>query len=85
MISFELKGGYAQAIELLKRVKLCTPAVSLGSVDTLIQHPASMTHRVVDPAAKVTHGIGPGLVRLSVGLENVADLQSDLQQALERA
>jgi methionine-gamma-lyase len=64
-------------------VRLMTPAVSLGSVDTLIQHPAGLTHRVVDPAAREANGIGPALLRLSVGIEQVDDLWADLRQALD--
>jgi cystathionine beta-lyase/cystathionine gamma-synthase len=63
-------------------VRLITPAVSLGSVDTLIQHPAGLTHRVVDAAVKAATGITPGLLRLSVGIEDVEDLWDDLAQAL---
>ncbi|WP_373047268.1 trans-sulfuration enzyme family protein [Vulgatibacter sp.] len=85
MLSFVLKGGYEAAVKLLGTVKLCTPAVSLGSADTLIQHPASMTHRVVDAAARDAHGITAGLVRLSVGVEHEADIWADLARALDRA
>lgn len=83
MVSFEVKGGYQAALAVLKSVKIATAAVSLGSVDTLIQHPASMTHRVVDPAAKSSHGISDGLIRLSVGVEGPDDLWADLNQALD--
>ncbi|AKU92521.1 trans-sulfuration enzyme family protein [Vulgatibacter incomptus] len=85
LLSFEMKGGYPAACELLRSVKLATPAVSLGSVDTLIQHPASMTHRVVAPEAKLAAGITDSLVRLSVGLEDPEDLWADLAGALDRA
>jgi methionine-gamma-lyase len=63
-------------------VELVTPAVSLGCVDTLIQHPAGLTHRVVDEAARAASGISDGLLRLSVGLEDVDDLWRDLEAAL---
>ena len=66
-------------------VKLFTPAVSLGSCDSLIQHPAGLTHRIVAEDARRTGGIGPSLLRLSVGLEHVDDLYADLEQALEVA
>ncbi len=82
MMAFELAGGHAAAASLMRDVRLMTPAVSLGSVDTLIQHPAGLTHRVVDAEARAEHGISPGLVRLSVGIEHVEDLWQDLAQAL---
>jgi len=66
----------------MNEVRLLTPAVSLGSTDTLIQHPAGLTHRVVAEDARSAGGIGPSLVRISVGLENVDDLWADLDQAL---
>ena len=64
-------------------MRLITPAVSLGSVDTLIQHPAGLTHRVVSDAAKAANGITPGMLRLSVGIEHVEDLWDDLCAALD--
>lgn len=83
MITFELKGGFDSGVSLMNNVKLCTLAVSLGAVDTLIQHPASMTHSVVDDEIKKAAGITDGLVRLSVGIEGVEDIISDLEQAIE--
>ncbi|GAB2493761.1 trans-sulfuration enzyme family protein [Arenimonas alkanexedens] len=83
LIAFELAAGYDAAAAVMSRVRLMTPAVSLGSVDTLIQHPAGLTHRVVDPAAREAAGIGPALLRLSVGIEQVDDLWADLVQALD--
>ncbi|MFM6987807.1 MAG: trans-sulfuration enzyme family protein [Arenimonas sp.] len=85
LLAFELAQGYAAASAMLASVRLCTPAVSLGSVDTLIQHPAGLTHRVVSEAARAQHGIGPGLIRLSVGIEHVEDIWADLAQALNAA
>ncbi|MEX0844898.1 MAG: PLP-dependent aspartate aminotransferase family protein [Balneolaceae bacterium] len=82
MISFELKGGFDAGVSLMNNVKMCALAVSLGSVDTLIQHPASMTHAVVDPEIKKQAGITDGLVRISVGIEGVEDIIADLEQAL---
>lgn len=70
---------------LLGALTLITPAVSLGCTDTLIQHPASLTHRVVDPAVRDAHGIRPSLVRLSVGVEHVDDIWRDLERALTAA
>ena len=81
MISFEV-GDYAAAALILSTVELATPAVSLGSVDTLIQHPAGLTHRVVDEQARYESGVGEGLIRLSVGLEDVEDIWEDLDRAL---
>lgn len=82
MVSFETS---ADPIALVSAVRLITPAVSLGSVDSLIQHPASLTHRIMDEVARKDAGISPDLVRLSVGLEDVEDLWTDLTQALAQA
>jgi len=82
LLAFELCGGHAAAAAVMAAVRLITPAVSLGSVDTLIQHPAGLTHSVVDAAVKAATGITPGLLRLSVGIEDVEDLWDDLAQAL---
>ena len=82
MLAFEVEGGYDAARALLEAVELMTPAVSLGSVDTLIQHPAGLTHRVLSDAARAEGGVSPGLVRLSVGLEHPDDLWADLAAAL---
>ncbi len=85
LISFELQGGFEAARRLLNNVRLCHLAVSLGDVDTLIQHPASMTHAVVPREQRLLAGITDGLVRLSVGLEDVEDIIGDLAQALSKA
>jgi len=85
LMAFELHGGHAAAAAVMAAVRLATPAVSLGSVDTLIQHPAGLTHRVVDEATRQRCGITPGLLRLSVGIEHADDLWADLEQALQRA
>lgn len=82
MISFELKGGYEAGVQLMNSVKLILLAVSLGGVESLIQHPASMTHASVPAEAKKAAFITDGLVRLSVGIEDVEDLIADLDQAL---
>jgi cystathionine beta-lyase/cystathionine gamma-synthase len=84
VLSFEIPGGHA-ARALLDGLSLITRAVSLGSTDTLIQHPAGLTHRVVDREALEAMGIGDGLLRLSVGLEAADDLWSDLSVGLARA
>ncbi len=81
MIAFDL-GSYDAATGLLDRVQLAALGVSLGNVDTLIQHPASLTHRMVPPEERAASGITDGLVRLSVGLEGVEDIIADLDQAL---
>ena len=65
----------------MNSVQLCTLAVSLGTVDTLIQHPASMTHSVMDPKLREEAGITDGLVRLAVGIEDAEDIIADLEQA----
>lgn len=83
VLSFEVADA-AAATELLASLAILTPAVSLGTTDTLIQHPAGLTHRLVDPAALAAEGIGPGLLRVSVGLENPDDLWADLRSALDR-
>lgn len=85
LMAFELAGGFEAASVVMSEVKLMTPAVSLGSVDTLIQHPAALTHRVVNPDAREHSGISQSLMRLSVGLENPEDLWADLEQALVKA
>ncbi|MBR4804270.1 MAG: PLP-dependent transferase [Bacteroidales bacterium] len=84
MISFELKGGLEAGRKLMNNVKMCILAVSLGGVETLIQHPASMTHSKVSAQAKAAAGITDGLVRFSVGIENVEDIIADLRQALDK-
>ena len=83
LVSFELPGGQDAADTVMASLKLVTPAVSLGSVDTLIQRPAALTHRVVDADARSAGGIPDGLLRLSVGLEAASDLLEDLDQALD--
>jgi cystathionine beta-lyase/cystathionine gamma-synthase len=85
VLAFEVAGGFEGARRVLEEVRVMVSAVSLGSTDTLIQHPAGLTHRCVSEAAKDANGIGAGLLRLSVGLESPEDLWSDLDQALETA
>ena len=82
MLSFELKGGLAAGISMMDHLKLATMAPSLGTVDTLVQHPASMSHVSVPRETRLKMGIADGLVRLSVGIENVEDILADLDQAL---
>lgn len=83
MIALELKGGHNVAASVMQHVKLMTPAVSLGSTDTLIQHPAGLTHRVMDPETRESTGISESMLRISVGLENPDDLWADLEHAFE--
>ena len=83
MLSFELKGGMQAGIRLMERVRLATLAVSLGMVDTLIEHPASMTHGPVPRPDRLNQGITDGLVRLSVGIEDLPDILADLEQGLQ--
>jgi len=85
LMAFELVGGFEAASVVMSEVKLMTPAVSLGSVDTLIQHPAALTHRVVNAEAREHSGVSQSLMRLSVGLESPEDLWADLEQALVKA
>jgi methionine-gamma-lyase len=83
MISFELKGGFEAGRTLMDNVRVATLAVSLGGVETLIEHPASMTHASMTPEARRAAGFTDGLVRYSVGIEDVEDLIDDLRQALD--
>jgi cystathionine beta-lyase/cystathionine gamma-synthase len=84
MLWFEVKGGVKAGKKLMDSVKLCTLAENLGSVETLITHPVTMTHAVMAPAERQRVGITDGLVRLSVGIEDVEDLIADLREALDR-
>lgn len=83
MISFELAGGLEAGKRMMNSVKLALLAVSLGGIETLIQHPASMTHSKLSAEARLAGGITDGLIRLSVGIEEVDDIIADLEQALE--
>ena len=83
LISFEMKGGFEAGKKVLQAVQIPALAVSLGGVESLIQHPASMTHAAVKPTDRVAAGITDGLVRLAVGCEDRGDLVSDLKQALD--
>src|SRR5579859_2496017 len=85
MIAFELDGGYDAGLRFMDALKLVTIAVSLGDAETLVQHPASMTHSPYTPEERAAHGITEGLVRLSVGLESVEDIEADIGEALDAA
>ena len=82
MVSFEVRGGLAAGKALMEAVRVSTLAVSLGNTDSLICHPATMTHSNVPPAERLAMGVSDGLVRFSVGIENAEDLIADLDQAL---
>ncbi len=83
VFSFELKGGLQAGITFQNKLQMCTRAVSLGTVDTLISHPASTTHFSVPREERIKFGITDGLIRLSVGIENIEDIIADFEQALE--
>jgi methionine-gamma-lyase len=82
LIACELHGGKRAGVEFMNRLKLIRLAVSLGDAETLVQHPASMTHATYKPEERAQHGIGDGLIRFSVGLESLDDLQEDIFAAL---
>jgi cystathionine beta-lyase/cystathionine gamma-synthase len=84
MLWFEVEGGVRAGKAIMDTVKLCTLAENLGSVETLITHPVTMTHADVEEAERKRVGITDGLVRISVGMEDVEDLQADLEEALGR-
>jgi len=84
LIAFEVEGGVEAGIRLMNALKLCSLAENLGAAETLVTHPASMTHSAVPVEQRVAAGITDGLVRLSVGLENPNDVIADLEQALRR-
>lgn len=83
MISFQVKGGLKEGVTVMDSVRLCTLAVSLGDCETLIEHPASMTHATYSPEERQQAGIAENLIRLSVGLEAAEDVIADLDQALQ--
>ena len=85
MVSFGLKGGVEAGVKLMNSTRLCALAVSLGGVETLIQHPASMTHAGMSREIREAAGITDGLVRISVGIEDVDDIIADLEQGLTAA
>ena len=82
MIAFELEGGEAAGRAFLAALSLCSLAENLGSVQTLVTHPATMTHADVPREQRLACGIGDGLIRLSVGLEDPRDLIADIEQAI---
>ncbi|MCG7571217.1 methionine gamma-lyase [Pseudoalteromonas sp. CNC9-20] len=84
VIAFELKASLAQTEQFINSLQLCTLAVSLGDTETLIQHPASMTHSTYEPEQRRAAGISDGLVRISIGLEDVNEIIADLSQGLAK-
>ncbi len=82
MMSFELKDGLKAGTTFMNKLQMCTRTVSLGTCDTLICHPASMTHYSVPQEDRIRYGISDGLIRMSVGMENINDIIADLSQAL---
>lgn len=84
MLACDIKGGYSAGVNFMNHIKLFSLVTTLGNVDSLVQHPASMSHVNVTPADRLKAGITDGLVRLSVGIENVEDLIDDLSQALDQ-
>jgi methionine-gamma-lyase len=82
MLSFEMKDGLQAGIRVMNRLRLCTRTVSLGTCDTLLCHPASMTHASVPREDRLKYGISDGLIRVSVGMENIQDIIADLSQSL---
>lgn len=82
MLSFELKGGFEAGKCFINKLQMCTSAVSLGTCDTLVCHPASTTHYGVSKAQREKFGISDGLIRMSVGIENIEDILEDVEQAL---
>ncbi|HET9037350.1 MAG TPA: PLP-dependent transferase, partial [Myxococcaceae bacterium] len=85
MLTFEIQGGLPAARKFLKAVKVFACAESLGGVESLIEHPAIMTHASVPPETRAALGISDGFIRLSVGIEDVQDLVDDLTQAFSQA
>ncbi len=81
MLSFEMKGGLEAGKKFINKLQMCVRAVSLGTCDTLLSHPASMTHYGVPKADREKYGITDGLIRMSVGIENIEDILSDLEEA----
>lgn len=85
VICFDLAGGMEAGIRFMEAVKLCTLAVSLGDAETLLEHPASMTHWYIEREMREAAGITDGLIRMAVGLEDPEDIIADIDQALKIA
>ena len=85
VVTFELKGGLAQGRKFLDNIKMCSLTANLGDTRTTVTHPASTTHAKLSEEERLATGITPGLVRISVGLEHITDIVSDIEQALEKS
>lgn len=83
VMSYELKGGLEAGKQFINKLQVCVRAISLGTVDTLVSHPASMSHFGIPREERIKYGITDGLIRMSVGIENVEDILNDLEQALK--
>ncbi len=83
LMSYDLKGGLEAGKRFIDALQMCVRAVSLGTVDTLVSHPASMSHAGLNREDRIKYGITDGLIRMSVGIENIADILTDLDQALK--
>jgi methionine-gamma-lyase len=84
LVSFAINGGIPEAQKVINEMKMAQYAVSLGDLDTLVQHPATMTHGKIVPEERERMGIPDGMIRISVGVENVEDIIADIEQALEK-
>ncbi|MDG1743076.1 MAG: PLP-dependent transferase, partial [Polaribacter sp.] len=82
IVAFEIKGGISAGINFLNAIKMCSLSANLGDTRTIVTHPSSTTHGRLTEEDRLEVGITDGLVRISVGLENVADIIADIQQAL---
>lgn len=83
MLSFDLKGGREAGFKVMNNLKMCLRTVSLGTCDSLLCHPASMTHQGISAEQRAAYGITEGLMRMNVGIENADDIIRDLEQALD--
>ena len=83
MLSYEMKGGLQAGIDFMNKLKMCVRTVSLGTAESILCHPASMTHAGTPKESREKYGISDGLIRMSVGLENIDDILNDLEQALK--
>jgi len=84
MLSFELKGGLQAGIDFMNKIRFCTLAPTLGDVDTIILHPASMSHVNIPREVRERNGITDGLIRISIGIEDVEDIVADLKGAMKK-
>ena len=83
MLSFEMKNGLRASIDFMNKLKMCVRTVSLGTAESILCHPASMTHAGTPKESREKYGITDGLIRMSVGLENIQDILTDIDQALK--